>query len=538
MKELKLAIDKIKVGDHIRVRPGEKIPVDGIIIEGESAIDESMVTGESIPTSKYKGDTVIGATINKSGSFIYKATKVGADTMLSRIIKLVEEAQGSKAPIQRLADIISSYFVPIVIMLAIGTFIGWYFVGGPATAMLNAIAVLIIACPCAMGLATPTAIMVGTGIGAEHGILIRDAESLETAHKVNTIIFDKTGTLTKGKPEVTDILIHDSAKKFLSHENLSPSGSLSKVKKLLSPHQSIILSLAASLEKLSEHPLGEAIVKKAEEKNLALSEVEGFRSLTGRGVTGDIKYQSASRRTNIKVILGNEKLMEENKISMKQFNNKTIKLKNEGKTVVFLAIKNYTLRTTPYNLVGLLAIADTVKESAKEAIKKLRDLEIETFMITGDNRQTALAIASQVGIKKENVFAEILPEGKEKQITILKRSLQDGKVAFVGDGINDAPALATADVGIAIGTGTDVAIEASGITLVNKNLSSVVSAIKLSKQTMKTIKMNLFWAFAYNVVLIPVAMMGWINPVLASGAMAISSISVITNSLLLKKAKI
>jgi len=504
-KEIDISIDMVVTGDLVRVRPGEKIPVDGVIIEGESAIDESMVTGESMPASKYKGDTVIGATMNKSGSFVYKATKVGKDTMLSQIIKLVEEAQGSKAPIQRLADIISSYFVPIVIMLAISTFVGWYVfgpsAGGFIFAMLNSIAVLIIACPCAMGLATPTAIMVGTGIGAQHGILIKDAESLETAHKVNTIIFDKTGTLTKGKPEVTDIMLINKSlisKFFIGKQ---------KTEKNL---VSALLITAASVEKNSEHPLGEAIVKKAESEKLQLIKVSKFKSITGQGVEGVVNGK--------KIYVG--KIYKSDKFS--QGNN----LKDQGKTVVYIYIEN--------KLSGLIAIADTVKESAKEAILTLNKMGIETVMITGDNLATATAIGKNLGIRK--VLAEVMPQDKEREV---KKIQKEGKViAMVGDGINDAPALAVADIGIAMGTGTDVAIEAAGITLVNKNLISVVSAIKLSKQTMKTIKLNLFWAFAYNIVLIPVAMMGWISPILASGAMAISSISVITNSLLLKRAKI
>ena len=525
MIELKLPIDQIKVGDLIRVRPGEKIPVDGVIVEGESAIDESMVTGESMPSSKYKGDTVIGATMNKSGSFVYKATRVGKDTMLAQIIKLVEEAQGSKAPIQRLADIISSYFVPIVIMLAIATFVGWYVFGPPAggfiLAMLNAIAVLIIACPCAMGLATPTAIMVGTGIGAQHGVLIKDAESLETAHKVKTIIFDKTGTLTKGKPEVTDVLIINEARyrKFFD-------GKHKTAKNLVSS----LLSISASIEKLSEHPLGEAIVKKAEEEKLILSEIKGFKSITGKGVEGEFRINNSKFR----MILGNRKMMKDYLMNDRTQDSNIKKLENEGKTIVFIATKNYELRTTNYELIGLIAIADTIKESAKEAILSLNKMGIETVMITGDNQATANAIGKKLGIKK--VLAEVLPQDKEKEVK--KIQLQGKVVAMIGDGINDAPALAAADVGIAMGSGTDVAIEAAGITLVNKNLMSVVSAIKLSKQTMKTIKLNLFWAFAYNVVLIPVAMIGWISPILASGAMAFSSISVVTNSLFLKKAKI
>ncbi len=487
-KEIDILINEVVVGDLIRVRPGEKIPVDGVIIEGESAIDESMVTGESMPSTKYKGDTVIGATMNRSGSFVYKATKVGKDTMLSQIIKLVEEAQGSKAPIQRLADIISSYFVPIVIMLAIGTFVGWYVFGSSPVfvhAMLGAISVLIIACPCAMGLATPTAIMVGTGIGAQHGILIKDAESLETAHKVNTIIFDKTGTLTKGKPEVTDVI--------------------SNIK-----NKNELIQLAASIEKNSEHPLGEAIVKKAESEKLQLIKVLKFKSIAGQGVEGIVD----EKKVYVGKLLASDEYIEGEK------------LKNQGKTVVYVYINS--------KLSGLIAIADTIKESSLEAILALNKMGIETVMITGDNKATAKAIGKKLGIKK--VLAEVMPQDKEQEV---RKFQKEGRiVAMVGDGINDAPALAAADIGIAMGSGTDVAIEAAGITLVNKNLQSVASAIKLSKQTMRTIKLNLFWAFAYNVVLIPVAMIGLISPILASGAMAFSSISVVTNSLFLKKAKI
>lgn len=494
-KEVDIPISDVTVGMVIRVRPGAKIPVDGIIIEGESSIDESMVTGESIPIDKAKGDKVVGATINKTGTFTFEATKVGSDTLLSQIIKLVEEAQSSKAPIQRLADLISAYFVPVVIMLAILTFVVWYVFGpNPAFlfAMLNMVAVLIIACPCAMGLATPTAIMVGTGLGAEHGILIKDAESLETAHKIDTIVFDKTGTLTQGKPEVTDIV-------------------------------GDVLQLAASLEKGSEHSLAEAIVKKAEQEKLVLSTVEGFKAIPGHGVEGVLGGK--------RVVLGNRKLMAKEKIEV--FEEDIEKLENEGKTVMMLGVNG--------KLAGLIAVADTIKESAKEAVKKLRDMEIDVVMITGDNQKTAEAIAKQAGIKK--VLAEVLPDEKERQV----QRLQDmgKKVAFVGDGINDAPALAQANVGIAMGTGTDVAIESAGITLVNKDLNSVAAAIKLSKKTMRTIRLNLFWAFGYNIILIPVAM-GilylpfhiLLNPIFASAAMAASSISVVSNSLLLKKVKI
>lgn len=495
-QEVDIPINEVIVGDKIRVRPGEKIPVDGIIIEGGSSIDESMVTGESIPVEKMKDDIVIGATINKQGSFVYKATKVGSDTMLSQIIKLVENAQGSKAPIQRLADIISSYFVPIVIMLAIATFAVWYVFGPTPSfifALLNSITVLIIACPCAMGLATPTAIMVGTGIGAGKGVLIKDAESLETAHKIKALVFDKTGTLTNGKPIVTDIVA----------DNVSSDK---------------VLEFAASLEKNSEHSLADAIIKEAESKKAHLSKVSKFKAISGQGVEGVI---SGNR-----IFFGNKKLMIAEGVDLSKMNDINEKLEKEGKTVMFLG--------SAKKILGIIAVADTVKDSARKGVQELETLGIDTYMITGDNKRTASAIASSVGIK--NVIAEVLPEQKESEI----RKIQaDGKkVAMVGDGINDAPALAAADIGIAMGTGTDVAIEAADITLVNKDLTSVSSAIKLSKRTIRTIKQNLFWAFGYNVILIPVAMAGRISPVLAASAMALSSVSVVTNSLLLKRARI
>lgn len=503
-KELDIPITNVLIGDIIRVRPGEKIPVDGVIEEGESSVDESMITGESIPVDKTRGDTVVGATMNKTGTFTYKATKVGSDTMLSQIIKLVQEAQGSKAPIQRIADLISSYFVPIVIMLAILTFAVWY-VFGPAPfflfAMLNTVAVLIIACPCAMGLATPTAIMVGTGIGAEHGILIKDAESLETLHKVKSIIFDKTGTLTRGKAEVTDIISQDLQ------------------------NNEMVLSIAGSIEKGSEHSLAEAILKKAEEKNAKFSKITQFKAIAGHGVEGVVEKK--------RIVFGNKKLMDREKISTDSYSEIIEKLENEGKTVMILGVENKVL--------GLIAVADTIKETAKSAVVALQEKGIEVIMITGDNSRTAKAIANSLGIKR--VLSEVLPEQKESEV---RKIQQEGKVvAMIGDGINDAPALAAADVGIAMGTGTDVAIEAADITLINHDLRTVTSAITLSKKTMKTIKMNLFWAFGYNILLIPVAMGALypftgllLNPILASLAMATSSVSVVGNSLLLKKARI
>ncbi len=513
-KETDIPLGEVVVGDVVRVRPGEKIPVDGVIIDGESSVDESMVTGESIPADKAKGDTVVGATINKTGTFTFTAAKVGQQTMLAQIIKLVQEAQGSKAPIQRIADLISSYFVPIVIMLAVATFVVWYNFG-PADkallfAILNTVAVLIIACPCAMGLATPTAIMVGTGKGAEHGILIKDAESLETAHKINTIVFDKTGTLTVGKPEVTDVIEIQNANIKNQNDNL-------KFK---------ILQIAASIEKGSEHSLAEAIVKKAEAENITVSKVEGFLAIPGHGVEGSVD--------GAKIFFGNRRLMEREKVVITaEQNNHIAKLENDGKTVMMLAVSGA--------LAGLIAVADVIKETAKDGLAALKALGIEVVMITGDNQRTAAAIGAKLGITR--VLAEVLPDQKEAEV---KKIQAEGKVvAMVGDGINDAPALAAADVGIAMGSGTDVAIEAADITLINKDLRSVAAAIVLSKKTMRTIKINLFWAFAYNIILIPVAMGALyplfkilLNPIFASVAMATSSISVVTNSLLLKRKKI
>lgn len=500
--EIEIPIQEVQIDEVIRVRPGEKIPVDGVIVEGESSINESMVTGESMPVDKTIGALIIGATMNISGSFLMKATKIGSDTMLSQIIRLVEEAQGSKAPIQRMADRVSEIFVPVVLVISILTFIGWVLLTGDyVSALVSMISVLVIACPCAMGLATPTAIMVGTGKGAEHGILIKDAESLEIANKIQAVVFDKTGTLTNGKPKVTDVIA------------------------LGKKSEKEILGLAASIERGSEHSLAEAIVKKAEEDSLNFSNITKFQSIVGYGVQGVLGKDT--------IYLGNKKLMDKEKIDYKSESERMSRLESEGKTVMLLAWNT--------KLIGILAVADTIKDSAKAGIATLLELGIETIMITGDNQQTAKAIAAELGIKR--VLAEVLPHEKEAEIR--KIQSEGKKVAMVGDGINDAPALVTADIGIAMGTGTDVAIEAADITLINKDLRSVASAIELSKKTMKTIRMNLFWAFGYNVVLIPIAMGVFypffqllLSPILASLAMASSSVSVVSNSLLLKKVKI
>jgi len=499
------------------VHPGERIPVDGIVKEGYSSIDESMISGESIPVEKKAGDEVIGASINKTGSFKFEATRVGKDTTLARIIKLVDEAQGSKAPIQRLADVIASYFVPTVIGIAIITFIIWFFIGpAPALtfALLNFVAVLIIACPCALGLATPTAIMVGTGKGAEQGILIKSGEALERAQKINTIIFDKTGTLTRGEPEVTDVVT-------------APAFSKDQV-----------LHYAASAERGSEHPLGDAIVKAALKEKLETSDSLEFNAIPGLGIEASVDSK--------KVIFGNLRLMNEKGIKLDGLQDTANDLFEKGKTVMFLSLNN--------KIAGIIAMADTVKPNANEAVRMLDKIGIETIMITGDNQHTAEAIAHEIGIKR--VLAEVLHEHKAQEI---KKLQKQRVVAMVGDGINDAPALAQADVGIAIGTGTDIAMETGDITLISGDLTGVVTAISLSKKTMRTIKQNLFWAFAYNVALIPIAAgilyiafgrngvpaglnfilgdYGFLNPMLAAAAMAASSITVVTNSLRLKNFK-
>lgn len=490
-EEKDIPVEEVEVGEIIIVRPGEKIPVDGQIVEGKSTVDESMLTGESIPVEKAMGEEVIGATINKHGTFKFKATKVGKDTALSQIIKMVEEAQGSKAPVQRLADKVSGIFVPIVVVVAIVTFTIWFLVTGEINpAILAAVSVLVIACPCALGLATPTAIMVGTGKGAENGILIKGGEHLEKAEKIDTIIFDKTGTITKGKPEVTDILTFDIEKEE-------------------------VLRISASAEKSSEHPLAEAIVNDAKAKEITLSDVSDFNAIPGHGIYSTFEGSE--------IYLGNRRLMKKENVDISEADSEIERLENEGKTAMILAIDK--------KLKGIIAVADTIKESSKEAIDELKDMGIEVYMITGDNKRTAQAIAREVDI--DHVIAEVLPE--DKAANVEKIQAQGKKVAMVGDGINDAPALAQANIGFAIGTGTDVAIEAADITLMRGDLKEIVTAIKLSKKTMKTIKQNLFWAFGYNTLGIPIAALGLLNPMIAGAAMAFSSVSVLTNSLRLKK---
>jgi len=495
-KEIKISIDDVLAGDRVVVKPGEKIPVDGVIVEGNSSVDESMITGESIPVEKGRKGPVFSATINKHGSFIFKATKVGANTTLAQIIKLIDEAQGKKAPIQRFADVVAAYFVPIVILISIVTFISWYFIfdSGSSFALITSVAVLVIACPCALGLATPTAIMVGTGKGARNGILIKGGDSLETAHRLDYVIFDKTGTITKGLPEVTDIV---------------SLGKLNKNK---------ILQIAASIEKSSEHPLAEAIVKKA--SGLSLSKPSGFKAIPGYGISAKIKSKQ--------YLLGNIKLIEKNKINISKYKDEIFKIESEGKTVMILSDKKMVL--------GLIAVADVIRETSKQAIKNLQDLDIDVYMITGDNERTAKAIAKKAGI--ENVFAEVLPEDKAGYVKKLQKK---GKVAMIGDGINDAPALAQADIGIAMGSGTDVAMETGNIVLMKNDLLDVAKAIRLSRLTMSKIKQNMFWALFYNVLGIPIAagvlypFTGWLlSPIIAGAAMAFSSVSVVSNSLLLK----
>ncbi len=505
-QEREVPIEAVVVGNILLVKPGEKIPVDGKIVKGDTSIDESMLTGESMPVGKHINDDVFGATININGAVQVRATKVGQNTVLAQIVRMVAEAQAKKAPIQKLADKISGIFVPIVLGIAVVTAIAWYIATGDiAQSIIPAVAVLVIACPCSLGLATPTAIMVGTGLGAKRGILIKNGEALEKGKKINVVMFDKTGTLTEGKPTVTDIV---SVTEFPNNNKDTSDASEKKLS---------ILHIAASLEKLSEHPLALAIVNAAKDKNVILKEVHEFENLAGRGIKGRIGTDA--------FLVGSPRLMKEVGISTQNLRHKIEELENQAKTVIAVS-QNDTV-------IGIIAIADTLKEDAKEAVSKLRLAGIETSMVTGDNKRTADAIAKQLGIEK--VFAEVLPQDKAEKVKMLQ---QNGlKVAFVGDGINDAPALVQADLGIAIGTGTDIAIEAGNIVLVKGHPLKVVEALALARITFRTIKQNMFWAFFYNIAALPLAAFGLLNPMIAAGAMAFSSVSVVGNSLRIKRQK-
>ncbi|MGI6549827.1 MAG: heavy metal translocating P-type ATPase [Syntrophomonadales bacterium] len=499
-REMDIPTEQVIVGDLVLVRPGERIPVDGRVMEGYSAVDESMLTGESVPVDKQSGDLVTGATVNKFGVLRVEATRVGRDTVLAQIVRVVEEAQGSKAPIQRLADVVAGYFVPVVIAIALLTFSIWYWVIDVtlARALINATAVLVIACPCAMGLATPTSIMVGTGRGAENGVLIRGGEHLERTHKVDTVVLDKTGTITRGEPELTDLV---AAAPFAGQEE-------------------DLLKWAAGVEKMSEHPIAQAIVEGAGErlKVAELPEPEEFKAIPGKGIR--------ARLNNRNILIGTRRLLQDFQVDITLVKPIVDEMEQSGKTAVLMAVDGQP--------AAALAVADTVKEHSVDAIKELKDSGIEVWMITGDNRRTAETIAKQVGI--ENILAEVLPGDKAREVQKLRD--QGRVVAMVGDGINDAPALATADVGIAMGTGTDVAMEAADITLMSGDLRAIVTAIRLSRATMRNIKQNLFWAFIYNIIGIPLAAAGFLNPIIAGGAMALSSVSVVSNSLRLRTVRL
>ncbi len=485
-----IPLSEIEKDDILLVRPGEKIPVDGEIVEGFATIDESMLTGESMPCDKSVGSQVFCASINLSGAFKLRAERIGRDTTLSQIIKLVRSAQGVKAPIQKVADKVSAIFVPSILIIAVATFLLWYFLGNTLeTAILNAISVLVIACPCSLGLATPTAIMVGTGLGAEHGILIKGGEYLETAHKLTGIVFDKTGTITKGEPALTDVIIAGC-------------------------ERDVLLSSVSAVEQQSEHPLAQAIVKATEQEGIAIPTAQEFHSLTGKGVLGKVAGSVW--------LIGTRSMMEESGVDYSDYEEQAELLEAMGKTVMFVASEGV--------FMGLAAVSDTIRPASLQAIKQLTEMELSVYMLTGDNERTANAIASQCGI--EYVFAQVLPNNKARKIKELQES--GALIAMVGDGINDAPALATADIGFAMGKGTDIAIESADITLLREDLTLIPTAIRLSQKTMKKIRQNLFWAFLYNSIGIPFAALGFLSPILAGAAMAFSSVSVVTNSLLLK----